>query len=122
MALFAFCFLLASCATKKVVEYRNRDVNHYITSVLHDTLINNERDSVYVDVFVKGDTVFKTRYKERLVKSERIITKRDTCWRDSIVVVREEITKENKKIHKIKNIAFGVCVLFIIFAILKLRR
>ena len=120
--ILAMIVALSSCATRKVVEYRDRDVNHYITNVVHDTLIGKERDSVYVDVFVKGDTVFKIKYKERLVQSERIVVRHDTCWRDSIVVQYKETKVEKKKNNKIQYIAFAICFFFVIFAISKLKR
>lgn len=118
----AMIVALSSCATRKVVEYRDRDVNHYITNVVHDTLIGKEKDSVYVDVFVKGDTVFKIKYKERLVQSERIVVRHDTCWRDSVVVQYKETKVEKKKNNKIQYIAFAICFFFVIFAISKLKR
>lgn len=57
--------ILTSCATRTKIEYRDRDVNHYITNTVHDTLVQHSTDSVYFEVITKGDTVFKTKYKER---------------------------------------------------------
>ena len=57
--------ILTSCATRTKIEYRDRDVNHYITNTVHDTLVQHSTDSVYFEVITKGDTVFNTKYKER---------------------------------------------------------
>ena len=55
--------LFSSCATKKQIEYRDREVVKYVTKVQHDTLINNVHDSIYHTIFQKGDTIYDTKYK-----------------------------------------------------------
>lgn len=91
-AIIAFIVILAlsSCATKTRIEYRDRDVNHYITNVVHDTLIDKTTDSVFCEIKVKGDTVFSTKYKEKTRWRDRIVEKHDTCYRDSIVTIKHE--------------------------------
>ena len=122
----AFCLaillLLSSCATKTKIEYRDRDVNHYITNYVHDTLIDKTTDSVYFEVLVKGDTVFKTKYKETTRWRDRIKEVHDTCWRDSVATEYKETVKEVVKIPKIYKVALLVSILSIIFAILKLTK
>lgn len=113
---------LTSCSTKRIVEYRDRDVNHYITNTIHDTLINQAFDSVYFEVKVKGDTVFATKYKEKIRWRDRIVERHDTCWKDSIVTHDREIVKEITKIPKIYKVSFVVSLLIIIFAFVKLYR
>jgi hypothetical protein len=123
-AIIAFIVILAlsSCATKTRIEYRDRDVNHYITNVVHDTLIDKTTDSVFYEVKVKGDTVFSTKYKERTRWRDRIVEKHDTCFRDSIVTVKKETTVEVVKIPKIYRISLLFSILVIIFAIIKALR
>lgn len=113
---------LTSCSTKRIVEYRDRDVNHYITNTIHDTLINQAFDSVCFEVKVKGDTVFATKYKEKIRWRDRIVERHDTCWKDSIVTHDREIVKEITKIPKIYKVSFVVSLLIIIFAFVKLYR
>lgn len=113
---------LSSCATKTKIEYRDRDVNHYITNTVHDTLIDKTTDSVYVNVYTKGDTVFKEKYKERTRWRDRIVERHDTCWRDSIVTEYKETVKEVTKIPKIYTISLFFSIGCIIFAIIKLVR
>ena len=92
----AILFITSSCATKTKIEYRDRDVNHYITNVVHDTLIDKTTDSVYVNVYTKGDTVFKEKYKERTRWRDRIVERHDTCYKDSIVIETTEPFSEGE--------------------------
>ena len=105
--IFSF-LLLCSCATKTKIEYRDHVVDHYITKEVHDTLKENITDSVYFEVMVKGDTVYKTKYKEKTKWRERIVERHDTCWRDSVVTEYKETTKEVTKIPK----SFWISILF----------
>ena len=111
-----------SCATKTKIEYRDRDVNHYITNTVHDTLVDKTTDSVYFEVKVKGDTVYATKYKEKTRWRDRIVIKHDTCRVDSIVTIRKEVTKEITKIPKLFKISMVFSILVIIFAFVKLFR
>lgn len=122
VAILVVAFSLTSCSTKRVVEYRDRDVNHYITNTIHDTLINQTFDSVYFEVKVKGDTVFATKYKEKIRWRDRIVERHDTCWKDSIVTHDREIVKEIAKIPKIYKVSLWISILIIIFAFVKLYR
>ena len=45
--IIAVILFFSSCATRTVIEYRDRDVNHYITKVEKDTVTQNTRDSIY---------------------------------------------------------------------------
>ena len=123
ICLIALCvIMLASCATKTKIEYRDRDVNHYITNTVHDTLIDKTTDSVYFEVMVKGDTVFQTKYKEKTRWRDRIVERHDTCWRDSVVTEYKETVKEVTKIHKIYRYSLILSILVIIFAFVKIYR
>lgn len=120
MVFALICF--TSCATKTKIEYRDRDVNHYITNTVHDTLVDKTTDSVYFEVKVKGDTVYATKYKEKTRWRDRIVIKHDTCRVDSIVTIRKEVTKEITKIPKLFKISMVFSILVIIFAFVKLFR
>lgn len=114
--------LLTSCATKTKIEYRDRDVNHYITNKVHDTLIDKTTDSVYFEVKVKGDTVFQTKYRERVVWKEKIKEQHDTLWRDSVATEHKETVREVVKIPKIYSISLLFSIICVIFAFIKLVR
>lgn len=86
VAAFAAALLLVSCSPK-IVER---------VVVQHDTTMVNHRDSVffrdsvYVKEWVKGDTVYLEKYKDRVVYKE--------IWRDSVSVreVHDTTTVERK--------------------------
>ena len=118
----AITVIVTSCATRTKVEYRDGVVDHYITNIVHDTLIDKTTDSVYVNVYTKGDTVFSERYKEKIRWRDRIVVKHDTCWRDSTTIIRKETTKEITKIPKLFKISFVISTLVIIFAFVKFIR
>lgn len=124
VALVAVFALVAftSCATKTRIEYRDRDVNHYITNTVHDTLIDKTTDSVYVEIRTKGDTVYNTKYVEKTRWRDRIVERHDTCWRDSVVTEYKETVKEVIKIPKFYTFTAIFSLICIIFATIKLIR
>jgi len=122
MIIIAIILVFSSCATKERIEYVDRDVNHYITNTVHDTLIDKTTDSVFFEVKVKGDTVYQTKYKEKTRWRDRIIERHDTCWRDSVVTEYKETVKEVTKTPKIFYISLFISIICIIFAFIKLVR
>lgn len=121
IALFAI-MMFSSCATQTKTEYRDRVVDHYITNTVHDTLVDKTTDSVYFEVKVKGDTVFQTKYREKTRWRDRIVERKDTCWRDSVVKEYTETVKTVVKYPKTYWYAVGISFLFFIFAFVKLLR
>lgn len=123
VAFFSFILaFLCSCATRTKIEYVDREVVKYQTKVEHDTLISQVHDSVYHTVFQKGDTIYDTKYVEKTKYRDRIVVKSDTCWRDSIQTQIKETTTEKQIIPKWCYVCLAVCVLFIIFATVKVIR
>lgn len=114
--------LFSSCATKSRIEYVDREVVKVQKQVVHDTLLQHTHDSIYHTVFQKGDTVYDTKYVEKTKWRDRIVVKTDTCYRDSIQTQIKETVVEKTKVPKWAYYCLGICVLFIIFAILKLIR
>ena len=114
------CF--TSCATKTKIEYRDSIVDHYNTIVQHDTLREHTSDSIFEKIYVKGDTVYNTKYVENTRWRDRIVERHDTCWRDSVVTEYKETTKEVTKIPKLFWISMCFSILVIIFAFVKLFR
>ena len=110
--------LFSSCATKTKIEYVDREVVRYETKVQRDTLINNIHDSVFVEH--KGDTVFVNKW--HAVVKEKIKEKVDTCWRDSVMIETKEKIVKKQIIPKWCYGSLVVCLLFIIFAIIKFGR
>lgn len=114
--------LLVGCATKTKIEYQDREVVKYVTKVQHDTLVNNVHDSIYHTVFQKGDTVYDTKYVEHTKYRDKIIARIDTCYKDSIQVQNKKVVIEKKTIPKWCYYCLVLNVLFIIFAIIKVKR
>lgn len=114
--------LFSSCATKKQIEYRDREVVKYVTKVHHDTLINNVHDSIYHTIFQKGDTIYDTKYVYHTKYRDKIVAKTDTCWRDSVVVQNKNTIKEVVKIPIIYKISLFLSIIFCIFVITKFVR
>lgn len=110
--------LLSSCATPTKIEYVDREIVKYEVKVQHDTLTNNVHDSIHIAQ--KGDTVFVDRWHS--VVREKIVSRADTCWRDSIQTVIVNKTVEKQIIPKWCRYCLAVCVLFLIFAITKVVR
>lgn len=100
LCLIVTVLLFVGCATKSKIEFRDRDVFKYITSVQHDTLINNIHDSVYNNIFTRGDTVYNIKYKERVAYRDRIVLRNDTIKKDSIQTQYKENTIIKNKIPK----------------------
>ena len=124
MVVVAFIVVLffSSCATRTKIEYRDRVVDHYITKVEKDTFVEKMHDSVYVNVYTRGDTVFQEKYIEKTKWKDRIVFKHDTCRVDSIITIRKEVTKEVIKYPKTYWYAVGISVLFFILAFRKLLK
>jgi hypothetical protein len=80
---------LPSCSPK-IVE---RVVYQHDTTTVHHRDTTYHRDSIYIREWVKGDTVFVDRYRDRYIFRDR--------WRDS-VSVREvhDTTMVEKKVEK----------------------
>ena len=116
------CLLLAtvisvsSCATKTRIEYRDRDVNHYITQYIHDTLRIESSDSIHHEIKVVNDTVYDTKYVEKTRWRDRIVVKHDTCYKDSTVTITNKTTIEKKIIPKWCYISLAICLVFIIIS------
>ena len=119
---FLVILCLFSCATRTKIEYRDRDVNHYVTNTVHDTLRIETTDSTYHKIIVRNDTVYDTKYKERTRWRDRIVERHDTLWRDSVVTEYKERVAEVVKFPKTYWWFVGISIISFIFAFVKLLR
>ena len=76
----------------KIIE---RVVYQRDTTVVHHRDTTFRRDSVYIREWMKGDTVYIEKYKDRFVYRDR--------WRDSIRVVRDSVAVETIKEVKVEK-------------------
>lgn len=114
--------ILCSCATRKSIEYIDREVVKYQKEIVHDTLYQHTHDSVYHTVFQKGDTIYDTRYIEKTRWRDRIVSKTDTIYRDSVRTQIKNVTVVKTKTPKWCYYCLAVCTIFAIFAVGKILR
>lgn len=118
VVLFIVVMFFSSCATRTKIEYKDRDVYHYVTKVEKDTVKESVHDSVYIHE--KGDSFFVERWHTKYV--DKIVERHDTCWRDSLVTEYKEKTKEVVKYPKTYWWFLGISIISIIFAFVKVSR
>ena len=116
-----FVLLLVSCAgcSPKIVE---RIVVQHDTTTVHHRDTTYRRDSVYIREWMKGDTVYVDRFRDRYVFRDR--------WRDSVSVrevhdttaVEVKVEKNLSWAQKAKIGAFPWLVLAVIGAALWIFR
>lgn len=87
--LFLFFTFLPGCSPR-IIE---RIVVQHDTTTVHHRDTTYHRDSIYIREWVKGDTIFVEKYKDRYIFRDR--------WRDS-VSIREvhDTTTVEKKVEK----------------------
>ena len=113
-----FCVALSSCSPK-IVE---RAVVQHDTTTVHHRDTTYRRDSVYIREWVKGDTVYVDRYRDRYVFRDR--------WRDSVTVrevhdttaVQVEVEKPLSWAQKAKIGAFPWVLLALLGALVWIFR
>lgn len=91
-ALSFFISLALSACSPRIVE---RVIYQHDTTTVHQRDTAYRRDSIYVREWVKGDTVFVDRFRDRFVYRDR--------WRDSIVVRVDSVTVEAVKEVKVEK-------------------
>ena len=91
MLLFMTIHIFPACSPK-IVE---RIVVQHDTTTVHHRDTTYQRDSVYIREWMKGDTVFVDRFRDRYVFRDR--------WRDSVRVIRDSVAVERVKEVKVEK-------------------
>ena len=95
-AALVLALILASCSPR-IVE---RVVVQHDTTTVHHRDTTYRRDSIYIREWVKGDTVFVDRYRDRYVFRDR--------WRDSIQIKVDSFAVERiKEVQVEKPLSWG---------------
>ena len=95
-AALVLALILASCSPR-IVE---RVVVQHDTTTVHHRDTTYRRDSVYIREWMKGDTVFVDRYRDRYVFRDR--------WRDSIQIKVDSFAEERiKEVQVEKPLSWG---------------
>ena len=85
----AVSVFLAGCSPRIVEKVRTE----YITETVHHRDTTYSRDSIYIREWLKGDTVFVDRYRDRYIYRDR--------WKDSVKVVEvHDTTSVQVKVDK----------------------
>lgn len=85
----AVSVLLAGCSPRIVEKVRTE----YITETVHHRDTTYSRDSIYIREWLKGDTVFVDRFRDRYIYRDR--------WKDSVKVVEvHDTTSVQVKVDK----------------------
>lgn len=95
LVLTAVLILLPVVGTGCSPRIVERVVYQRDTTVVHHRDTTYRRDSVWMKEYVKGDTVYVEKYKDRFVYRDR--------WRDSIRVVRDSVAVERVKEVKVEK-------------------
>ena len=83
------CIFLAGCSPKIIEKVRTE----YITETVHHRDTTYSRDSIYIREWMKGDTVYLDRYRDRYIYRDR--------WKDSVKVVEvHDTTAVQVKVDK----------------------
>lgn len=85
--------LLFSCRTAKDLE-KNTEIKEIIKE-RHDTLMVHTRDSIYFSVIQKGDTVFNTKYIEKIKYIDRTVIQNDTIYQEKEVIKEKKVIKKH---------------------------
>ena len=118
VVVFIVVMFFSSCATRTKIEYKDRDVYHYVTKVEKDTVMERVHDSVYIHE--RNDTVWFEKWHTKYI--DKIVERHDTCWRDSLVTEYKETIKEVVKYPKTYWWFLGISIISIIFAFVKVSR
>ena len=92
MTLFALYSLAPGCSS---LRPRERVVYKHDTLAVHHRDSIHLRDSIYIREWVKGDTVYVDRYRDRYVYRDR--------WRDSVRVKVDSVAVERTKEVKVEK-------------------
>jgi hypothetical protein len=126
--ILALCFILVGCKTtyvpieKEVVKYDSI----YITKVKVDSV--KEVDSVFINTYIKGDTLFQDkykyvyRYKDKLRIDSIFVERVDSFYIEKPIMIEKQLSWWQKFKQDIGGMAIGIVLIwFLYFAIRFLR-
>lgn len=91
--LLAMIVLCAGCSS--LWKAREKVVIQRDTTTVHHCDTTYRRDSIYIREYMKGDTVYVDRYRDRYVFRDR--------WRDSVTVKVDSVAVERIKEVKVEK-------------------
>lgn len=121
--ILALCLMLVGCKTtyvpieKEVVKYDSI----YIQSIKVDSV--KEIDSVFVNTYIKGDTIFQDkykyvyRYKDKLRIDTMLVERVDSVYIEKPIIIEKQLSWWQKTKQDIGGIAIGSLIVLLLFAI-----
>lgn len=114
--IFLFCIIsFTSCKTVKVIE---KPIENNSQEYIHNTDSIYIQDSIFINQYIKGDTVYKDRYKYKYIHD----VKHDTILKKDSIQVPCYITKEKitNELTWWQKTLMWLGIIFIIFIMYKL--
>lgn len=124
----ALCIMVVGCKTtyvpieKEVVKYDSI----YITKVKVDSI--KEVDSVFVNTYIKGDTIFQDkykyvyRYKDKLRIDTMLVERVDSVYIEKPIMIEKELSWWQKTKQDIGGIAIGIAIILLLYLIYVIYR
>lgn len=119
--ILALCLMVVGCKTnyvpieKEVVKYDSI----YIHSIKVDSI--KEVDSVFVNTYIKGDTIFQDkykyvyRYKDKLRIDTMLVERIDSVCIEKPIMIEKQLTWWQKFKQDVGGIAIGVAIALLIY-------
>lgn len=116
----ALCLIIVGCKTtyvpieREVVKYDSI----YIQSIKVDSI--KEVDSVFVNTYIKGDTIFQDkykyvyRYKDKLRIDTMLVERVDSVYIEKPIMIEKQLSWWQKTKQDVGGIAIGVLLSVII--------
>lgn len=117
----ALCIMIVGCKTtyvpieREVVKYDSI----YVYSIKVDSI--KEIDSVYINTYTKGDTIFQDkykyvyRYKDKLRIDTMLVERVDSFYIEKPIMIEKQLTWWQKFKQDVGGIAIGVAIALLIY-------
>lgn len=124
----ALCLIIVGCKTtcvpieREVVKYDSI----YIQSIKVDS--SKEVDSVFVNTYIKGDTIFQDkykyvyRYKDKLRIDTMLVERVDSVYIEKPIMIEKQLSWWQKTKQDVGGIAIGVAIALLIYLAYKIYR
>ena len=105
---------------KEVVKYDSI----YITKVRVDSIY--DRDSIYINTYTKGDTIFQDkykyvyRYKDKLRIDTMLVERVDSVYIEKPVMVEKQLSWWRKLKQDIGGMAIGIVLILLLYLAYKI--
>ena len=119
--ILALCIMIVGCKTtyvpieKEVVKYDSI----YITKVKVDSI--KEVDSVFVNTYIKGDTIFQDkykyvyRYKDKLRIDTMLVERVDSVYIEKPIMIEKQLSWWQKFKQDIGGMAIGIVLILLLY-------